>query len=131
MSSFRRFVGIATGTLVLQLTLLGAAAPCTDSPIGDPAFKEGDVTAAHDMRAPAPAGETEREDCAEHSGDPAAPGGSGGLSCIAMISCVTPLLQLGVHAPLAARVVVTDDVVAPDLEPPTRNTVPELPPPRA
>ncbi|HEX6252416.1 MAG TPA: hypothetical protein VFZ56_13415 [Gemmatimonadaceae bacterium] len=127
MGIIRRIGALATGILVLQLTLLGAAAPCTDHGVGGFA----DAGSGHDAHAPvssAPAPDA-HEDC---DGGPAEPTDSGSSSggCIAMMSCVTPLL-LDAQPPVDGGKVINTQVAAPVLEPPTHTTAPELPPPRA
>lgn len=128
MGAIRRIGALATGILVLQLTLLGAAAPCTDHGVGG-FGGGGHGQSGHADVSTVPAGDA-HEDC---DGGPAEPTGSesAGGSCIAMISCVAPMLQLGGELSVDGGNVINTPVAAAVLEPPTRTTAPELPPPRA
>lgn len=127
MSLIRRLTGIVTGTLVLQLVLLGAAAPCTESA----GATMNDVMASlHDQHGAVPASNPGSEECAEHSGSPADAPASGAPSCIAMVSCVTPLMQFAVHVPVVNLIAQVSESRPPDIAPASRNTVPEPPPPR-
>ncbi|CAN5334696.1 hypothetical protein BH23GEM2_BH23GEM2_06320 [soil metagenome] len=129
MDSLRRVFALASGLLVLQLTLLGAAAPCTDHGVG------GIAGAGHEQSggasvSTAPVADG-HEDC-DGSGPTESTGTeTSGGSCIAMISCVTPMLQLDPGVPVDGANVINTLVAAAVLEPPTRTTAPELPPPRA
>jgi len=128
MGVIRRMGALATGILVLQLTLLGAAAPCTDHGVG------GLADAGHDQGGHAPVSNAPatdaHEDCDGAPTEPTGTGSSGG-SCIAMISCVTPMLQIGAELSVDGGNVINTPLAAALLEPPTRTTAPELPPPRA
>lgn len=128
MGILRRVSALATGLLVLQLTLLGAAAPCTDHGVGG--LSLGDH-APSGLTEDAPATATGgHEDC---DGAPAEPGRSESASgsCIAMISCITPMPQLGAVLSVPGGITISRVAAVPLLEPPTRTTAPELPPPRA
>jgi len=123
-----RIGALATGLLVLQLTLLGAAAPCTDHGVGGIADTDQEHS-AHALVSTVPATDA-HEDC---DGGPAEPAGteSSGGACTAMISCVTPMLQFGAQLAVDGGNVINTLVAAAALEPATRTTAPELPPPRA
>lgn len=128
MGVLRRSTALATGLLVLQLTLLGAAAPCNDHGVGEVADASHPQSGALMNNAAATTGG--HEDC---DGTPSETGRteSPGDNCIAMISCVTPMLQLGAQPLVASGLEITRVAAVPLLEPPTRTTAPELPPPRA
>ena len=125
MGVLRRIVALATGVLVLQLTLLGAAAPCTDHGVGG-LTAAGHEQSEHANLSTLPATDA-HEDC---DGGPGEPESSGG-SCIAMISCVAPMLQFGAELSVDGGNVINTPLATAFLEPPTRTTAPELPPPRA
>jgi hypothetical protein len=127
MGVLRRITALATGLLVLQLTLLGAAAPCTDHGVVD--IADADHAQSGALMNNAEAVTDGHEDC---DGSPSESGRteSAGGNCIAMISCVTPML-LGAQPLVASGTVITRVAAVPLLEPPTRTPAPELPPPRA
>jgi hypothetical protein len=123
MRPMRRAVSLLTGVLVLQLTLLGAAAPCVEQePAAPPGA--GGVTSGESA-------DSHTADCGEHSSAPAGTKLPGTPTCLAMVSCVTAALNLGAQQLSGSGVIATDVVIALSLEPTTRNTVPEPPPPRA
>ncbi len=128
MGVVRRITALGTGFLVLQLTLLGAAAPCTDHGVGD--GTDGSHAQSGALTNSAATTTSGHEDC---DGTPSESGrtGSPGNNCIAMISCVTPMLQLGAQPLIASGIVITRVAAVSLLEPPTRTPAPELPPPRA
>ena len=130
MSPIRRITGLLTGVLVLQLTLLGAISPCGDHGVSGIAAAGHEQSGQADPVSAAPAASGDHEDCDGGPGEPPRTGSSGG-NCIAMISCVTPMLQLDTKLLVADGSVTTTQVAAAVLEPPTRSTAPELPPPRA
>ena len=127
MGVISRMAALATGILVLQLTLLGAVAPCTDHGVG------GFADAGHEQGGHAPVSSAlandVHEDCDGGPAEPTDTRSSSG-SCIAMMSCVTPLL-LDAQPPVDGGNVINTQVAAAVLEPPTHTTAPELPPPRA
>jgi hypothetical protein len=127
MGVLRRITALATGLLVLQLTLLGGAAPCADH--GGALAETGHAKSGGPVNAAATA-TAGHEDC---DGAPTEPGRteSTGRSCIGMISCITPMLQLGAELAAPNGVTISRVAAVPLLEPPTRTTAPELPPPRA
>ena len=122
MNSIRRFSAIVTGLLVLQLTLLGAAAPCEAMAGAAPA-------GGHQMHEEVATSET--ADCDKHAGDTRVPTRSGAQSCMMMLSCVTAVPQVTGGATLTGQVVASGPAGLRELAPHTRNTVPEPPPPRA
>jgi hypothetical protein len=128
MGVVRRMSALATGLLVLQLTLLGAAAPCTDHGVGD--GTDGSHTQSGALMNNAATATGGHEEC---DGAPAEPGRteSASGSCLAMISCITPMPQLGSVLSVPDGITISRVAAVPLLEPPTRSTAPELPPPRA
>jgi hypothetical protein len=119
MRTSRRALAAFMAALVLQLPLLGAAAPCT--------HMSGAPKSASD--APAQQSHHGGSDCADAPAEDERPAESGG-GCIAMLTCsvsiaglVSSITALEVSSADETPVVHTEHLTA-------RTVVPELPPPR-
>ena len=118
MDSIRRLGALVMGILVLQLSLVAGAAPCTESATVAAAGHGG-------MSMPA-----ESESCSRDvSGTDCTPSDHG--ACQTMLSCVAVVLQAAAESQLT--VALAHDAAPADAAalPQTRSTVPDLPPPRA
>jgi hypothetical protein len=127
MKPIRRFTALLTGIFVLQLMLLGAAAPCPDAMAGVPAAESD---GGHEA-AGAHAEVSDNADCGDHANGSTVPSRSGATSCMSMISCVTAVPHGATRTALTGTTITSGLAALTELAPDTRNTIPEPPPPRA
>ncbi|MGK2935138.1 MAG: hypothetical protein ACSLFE_07845 [Gemmatimonadaceae bacterium] len=117
MDSIRRLGALVMCILVLQLSLAAGLSRC-DEPA---AVAE---TAHAGMPMPA-----ESESCGDAAGTDCAPSDHG--ACQAVMSCMTAVFKPAMQSPLTIAVARAGAPTDPATLFQTRNTVPDLPPPRA